>query len=43
LHDCRIGDLRDFSRFLQLLAAQVAQTLDMSLYARDIGVSVTTI
>lgn len=38
-----IGDLRDFSRFLQLLAAQVAQTLDMSLYARDIGVSVPTI
>lgn len=38
-----IGDLRDFSRFIQLLAAQVAQTLDMSLYARDIGVSVPTI
>ena len=38
-----IGDLRDFSRFLQLLAAQVAQTLDMSHYARDIGVSVSTI
>jgi predicted AAA+ superfamily ATPase len=38
-----IGDIRDFSRFLQLLAAQVAQTLDMSHYARDIGVSVPTI
>jgi predicted AAA+ superfamily ATPase len=38
-----IGDIRDFSRFLQLLAAQTAQTLDMSHYARDIGVSVPTI
>jgi predicted AAA+ superfamily ATPase len=38
-----IGDLRDFRRFLQLLAAQVTQLLDMSAYARDIGVSVPTI
>src|SRR5262249_53581533 len=38
-----IGDIRDFRRFIQLLAAQVAQILDMSLYARDIGVTVPTI
>ncbi len=38
-----IGDMRDFQRFLQLLAANTAQCLDMSLYARDIGVSVPTI
>ncbi len=38
-----IGDLRDFRRFLQLLAAQATQLLDMSSYARDIGVSVPTI
>lgn len=38
-----IGDMRDFHRFIQLLAAQVGQLFDMSLYARDIGVSVPTI
>ncbi len=38
-----IGDLRDFHRFIQLLAAQVSQLLDMSVYARDLGVSVPTI
>lgn len=38
-----IGDLRDFRRFIQLLAAHAAQLLDMSSYARDLGVSVTTI
>lgn len=38
-----IGDLRDLHRFIQLLAAQVTQTFDMSFYARDIGVSVPTI
>lgn len=38
-----IGDIRDFQRFLQLLAANATQLLDMSLYARDIGVSVPTI
>ncbi|OAI48419.1 hypothetical protein AYO45_05065 [Gammaproteobacteria bacterium SCGC AG-212-F23] len=38
-----IGDMRDFRRFIQLLAANTAQLLDMSLYARDIGVSVPTI
>ena len=39
----QIGDLRDFSRFLQLLAANTSQQLNMSNYARDIGVAVSTI
>ncbi len=39
----QIGDLRDFSRFLHLLAAHVAQPLNLSEYARDIGVAVSTI
>jgi predicted AAA+ superfamily ATPase len=38
-----IGDIRDFQRFLHLLAANATQLLDLSLYARDIGVSVPTI
>lgn len=38
-----IGDMRDFRRFLQLLTANATQVLDMSIYARDIGVSVPTI
>lgn len=38
-----IGNLLDFQRFIQLLAANVTQLLDFSLYARDIGVSVPTI
>ena len=38
-----IGDMRDFRRFLQLLAANATQLLDMSLYAGDLGVSVPTI
>jgi predicted AAA+ superfamily ATPase len=38
-----IGDMRDFHRFLQLLAAHVGQLFDMSIYARDLGVSVPTI
>lgn len=38
-----IGDMRDFRRFLQLLASRIAQPLDMSLYARDLGISVPTI
>ncbi|GJM06538.1 MAG: hypothetical protein DHS20C10_02720 [marine bacterium B5-7] len=39
----KVGSLHDFRRFIQLLAANVAQTLDYSHYARDIGVSVNTI
>lgn len=38
-----VGDLRDFQRFIQLLAANVSQQLNMSVYARDIGVAVSTI
>lgn len=38
-----IGDIRDFQRFIQLLAANIGQTLDMSHYAKDIGISVSTI
>ncbi|OGT50212.1 MAG: hypothetical protein A3E82_02345 [Gammaproteobacteria bacterium RIFCSPHIGHO2_12_FULL_38_11] len=39
----QIGDRRDFRRLIQLLAANVSQILDMSHYAREIGVSVPTI
>ena len=38
-----IGDIRDFQRLIQLLAANVSQLLDMSMYARDLGVSVPTV
>lgn len=38
-----IGDMRDFQRFISLLAARTTQLLDMSLYSRDLGVSVPTI
>lgn len=38
-----IGDLRDFQRCLSLLASQVGQQLNMSSFARDLGVSVPTI
>ena len=38
-----IGDIRDFQRFISLLATNVTQILDMSNYARDLGVSVPTI
>ncbi|HAA04982.1 MAG TPA: hypothetical protein DCZ69_13160 [Syntrophobacteraceae bacterium] len=38
-----IGNLRDFQRFLQLLAARCAQQLNLSGFARDLGVSVPTI
>lgn len=39
----QIGDLRDFSRFIHLLAANTGQQLNLSYYARDIGVAVSTI
>jgi predicted AAA+ superfamily ATPase len=39
----KILDLRDFRRFLQLLAAQTSQILNMSTYAKEIGVDVKTI
>ncbi len=38
-----IGDLRDFRRFINLLAARTSQLLNLSGYARDIGLSVSTI
>lgn len=38
-----IGDLHDFTRFLSLLASRTAQLLNLSNYARDLGVSVSTI
>lgn len=37
-----IGDLHDFTRFLNLLAARTSQLLNLSNYARDLGVSVST-
>lgn len=38
-----VGDLRDFRRCLNLLAANVGQILNMSNLAKDVGTSVTTI
>jgi predicted AAA+ superfamily ATPase len=38
-----IGSLREFHRFLQLLAVRCSQMLNMSTLATDVGVSVTTI
>ncbi len=38
-----IGDLRDFSRFIHLLAANIAQALNLSRYASDLGVDVKTL
>lgn len=38
-----IGSLREFHRFMQLLSARCSQILNMSAFATDLGVSVTTI
>ncbi|MDF1653891.1 MAG: ATP-binding protein [Coxiellaceae bacterium] len=38
-----VRDLRDFSRFIELLAANVSQVMNMSHYAKDLGVTVQTI
>jgi predicted AAA+ superfamily ATPase len=38
-----IGSLREFHRFMQLLAARCSQLLNMSTFATDLGVSVTTV
>lgn len=38
-----IGNLRDFRRFMALAASRTAQLFNMSLFARDVGVSVPTI
>lgn len=39
----QIGDMRDFRRLIQLMAAQTSQLLELSSYAKDLGVSVPTI
>ncbi len=39
----QVADLRDFRRFIQLLASNAAQEFNMSTYAKDIGVTVQTI
>jgi len=38
-----IGNLRDFQRFMQLLAGRIGQLLNLSSFASDLGVSVSTI
>jgi hypothetical protein len=38
-----IGSLRDFQRFLQLLASRCSQVLNMSSIANDLGVAVNTV
>jgi uncharacterized protein len=38
-----VGSLREFERFLQLLAARCAQALNLSALANDVGVAVNTI
>lgn len=38
-----IGNLRQFTQFLHLLASRCSQQLNMSTYSREIGVSVNTI
>jgi hypothetical protein len=39
----QIGDLRDFRRLIQLLAAHTAQLLNLSRFASDLGVAVSTV
>lgn len=39
----QIGDLSDFQRFLQLLAAFNGQSVNLSNFSRDLGVAVNTI
>ena len=39
----QIGNLRDFKRFIRFLAARIAQTLNLSDIARDMGISVPTV
>jgi len=39
----QIGDLRDFKRFIGLLAANTSQILSLSRFANDLGVAVSTI
>ncbi|MBU2102162.1 MAG: ATP-binding protein, partial [Candidatus Omnitrophica bacterium] len=39
----QIGDLADFQRFLQLLAAFNGQVMNLSSFSRDLGVAVNTV
>ena len=39
----QIGNMHDFSRFVSLLATNTSQLLDLSHYAKDLGLSVPTI
>lgn len=38
-----IGELREFQRFMQLLAARTAQLLNLTTLSRELGVSVNTV
>jgi hypothetical protein len=38
-----IGDLRDFRKFIWLLASRISQTLDLTSYSKDLGISVPTL
>src|SRR5207247_8415278 len=38
-----IGDKRDFRRLISLLAANTSQLLNMSTYAKDLGIDVRTV
>ena len=38
-----VGDLRDFQRFMQLLAARCSQILNLSELSRDLGIAVNTV
>jgi len=38
-----VGDMRDFQRLIELLAANTSQVLNMTTYAKEIGVTVQTI
>jgi predicted AAA+ superfamily ATPase len=38
-----IGDIRDFHRFIELLAVNASQLLNVSRFANDLGVSVSTL
>jgi predicted AAA+ superfamily ATPase len=38
-----IGDLREFQRLIRLLAARTSQQLEISSFAKDLGVAVSTI
>lgn len=42
-HLAKIGDKRDFRRLISLLAANTSQLLNMSTYAKELGVDVKTI